>query len=615
MSRRRPPVLSPQASLQTWHQVCCWLLCVWLVLPLPAEAQPAEAPVAETAIAFTLKIDAPEAVADLLERHLELQHYKDLHDLDATELQRLLDAADTQARDLLATQGHFQARLQWRTESGPDRGPGPRWRLHLQVDPGPVAQVQAVHWTFEGHLQTSEHHRVQREALQQQWAMPIGHAFTQDAWQQAKAAALRQLTAEHYPLGQWVRTEAQVDPEQGRVVLALTLDSGPEVFIGPTRITGPERYSLEQVERLANLPRGRSYRQSDLLEAQQRLVLSGFYDAVFVTLDTEGPPEAMPVRIELKETPRQRWQLGVGVRSDTGPRLTLEHTQHRVPGLDWRSVAKLSVDRVLQSASLDLLAPPDADLWRWSLGTKAEHQQFDGYEVSSQRLRAGRTQPSERLDRSHYLQYDHAQTEGNQNDTRNALSVHYAWTWRDFDTLPFPNHGWGMGLELGAGVPLGATATPYLRSLVKVLGLLPVGSQGHRLSLRGSAGAVDTRQVDDIPVTQLFVAGGEHPVRGYAPGSIGVPGTSGSVTAGRYLLTGSAEWLTPIRTGERRTDWDSVVFIDAGAVTNEPARWNTAVGLGLGARWRSPVGPLEIDLARALQTQRWRLHVSIGFRF
>lgn len=587
------------------------MLCAVLVWPAQAQStEPASPP--QTA-AFTLDIHAPEATTELLQRHLQLLRYKALNDLDAMELQRLLSAADLQARELLATQGYFSPRLNWQTETATDSGP--RWSIRLQVEPGPQARIAQVRWIFQGHLQDDPKHSGQRQALEKQWLLSAGKGFTQEAWNDAKAAALRQLTSEHYPLGRWVHTEARVDPDQHSVVLDLTLDSGPEVFLGPAMVSGQERYSLEQALRLANVPIGRSYRQSDLLEVQQRLVLSGFYDAVFVSLDTDGPPEAMPVRIELKEALRQRWQLGVGLRSDTGPRLTLEHTQHRVPGIDWRAVTKLSVDRLLQSASVELLSPPDASLWRWGLQAKAEHQQFSGYEVNSQRLRAGRNQLGENIDRSYYAQYDNAQPTGALTDTRSAASAHYAWTWRRFDSLPFPSRGWGLGLELGGGMTLGEQHIPYLRGLAKTLWLLPIGDQGHRLSLRAEAGAVGTRNADNIPITQMFVAGGEHSVRGYAPGSIGIPGAGGIVTAGRYLLTGSAEWLMPIRQGQRRTDWDGVLFVDTGAVTNSPSHWTTATGVGVGARWRSPVGPLQMDLARALQTQRWRLHISIGFRF
>lgn len=603
-----------RSALQGLLALCACLL--WLcALPALAQDAPTEPQIAASPAVFELQVDAPEPLAAGLLRHLELQRYKGLTDLDESELQRLLAAADVQARELLATWGHFAPQLDWQTQAN-TTDQGPAWQVRLQVAPGPQAVVREVQWTFAGHLQSSEDHRGQRQALQQLWLLPPGQAFTQDGWSAAKASALRQLTADHYPLGRIAHSQARVDPEQHSVVLNLTLDSGPEVRLGPVQISGNERYSKEQALRFAHVPSGRLYHQSDLLEAQQRLVFSGFYDAVFVSLDTDGPPEAMPVRIELKETLRQRWQLGIGVRSDTGPRLTLEHTQQRVPGLDWRATTKLSVDRVLQSLSLELLSPPDPNVWRWSVASKAEHQVFTGYEVSSQRLRGGRTQLGERIDRSYYLQYDNAETLGEQAGTRNALSAHYAWTWRYFDSLPFPRRGWGLGLEVGSGTTLGAERVPYARSYGKALWLIPLlpGSSGMRLALRGELGAVSTRDAQNIPSTQLFVAGGDHSVRGYAPGSIGVP-SNGIATAGRYLSTGSVEWQIPIRVQERATDWDALLFFDAGAVANQPSELRAQKGAGLGARWRSPVGPLEIDLARALDTGRWRLHLSVGFRF
>jgi translocation and assembly module TamA len=39
------------------------------------------------------------------------------------------------------------------------------------------------------------------------------------------------------------------------------------------------------------------------------------------------------------------------------------------------------------------------------------------------------------------------------------------------------------------------------------------------------------------------------------------------------------------------------------------------VGYGVGVRWRSPVGPLRLDLARAQKTGKARLHFSVGIAF
>jgi translocation and assembly module TamA len=40
-----------------------------------------------------------------------------------------------------------------------------------------------------------------------------------------------------------------------------------------------------------------------------------------------------------------------------------------------------------------------------------------------------------------------------------------------------------------------------------------------------------------------------------------------------------------------------------------------SVGVGAGARWKSPVGPLQIDLAYGLKVEKLRLHLNLGWVF
>jgi translocation and assembly module TamA len=104
-------------------------------------------------------------------------------------------------------------------------------------------------------------------------------------------------------------------------------------------------------------------------------------------------------------------------------------------------------------------------------------------------------------------------------------------------------------------------------------------------------------------------------VRGYGLREIGVTLADGSVTAGRYLAVASFEWQRPIWSDGVRSSWESVVFVDAGAVTNQVADLKAKVGVGVGARYNSPVGPLQMDLAYGLDAKRFRIHLNVGFTF
>jgi translocation and assembly module TamA len=181
-----------------------------------------------------------------------------------------------------------------------------------------------------------------------------------------------------------------------------------------------------------------------------------------------------------------------------------------------------------------------------------------------------------------------------------------------------------LGLELGGGSTLGVAQDPYARVLARGQAYLPLGEHADsvaqalragRLVLRAQFGAVLAREDAGIPSTQLFLTGGDTSVRGYNRGEIGLdlPGTQ--TTAGRYLAAGSAEWQRPIMDGGLATDWESAVFIDAGGVANTPHELQARIGVGAGIRWKSPVGPLQIDLAYGVPQGHLHLHMNVGFTF
>jgi len=76
------------------------------------------------------------------------------------------------------------------------------------------------------------------------------------------------------------------------------------------------------------------------------------------------------------------------------------------------------------------------------------------------------------------------------------------------------------------------------------------------------------------------------------------------------------EWQRPVVWNGKRTDWESVVFVDAGAVGNKASEVNKfKVGVGVGARWASPVGPVQADLGYGVDVKKFRLHLRLGFSF
>lgn len=569
--------------------------------------------------AFDIEVRAPDAVRELLERHLELQRYRAVTDLDDAELARLIVLAERNVRNLVGTLGYFSPDIRITQEGNTAQRP----KVVVEVTPGEPTQTRSVAIDFSGDIAVSPDTDAiaQREEIRRDWRQPIGQRFTQDSWDSAKTQALRGLVARRYPAGRLADSLADIDATTQSANLSLRLDSGPLYRLGPMRVSGIQRYDPLLVPRLARLPPGSVYDQNRLLEAQQRLASSGYFDSAAIFVDPESDPAAAPVQVQVREAPLQKVILGVGITTDGGPRASVEHTHHRVPGIGWRAVTKLQLERKSPFAQTEWTDIPDESGWRWGALGRVERLDDDELVTRAQRLRFGRSQAGDRIDRNMYLQYDRASVQARNptaltdSDTGDgsAISGNYVWTGRYFDSLPFPGKGYGLGFELGGGVTLGSERKPFLRTTGRWLGVTSLTDS--RFSLRAEAGAVVAADSAPIPGTLLFRTGGDNTVRGYGYRDIGVERANGVTGPGRYMAVGSIEWQRPIRRNGLPTEWEHTLFIDAGSVAERPKDLKPKVGVGTGVRWRSPIGPLQVDVAYGLEPKKLRLHMSVGFVF
>ena len=603
---------------------------------------------------FDIDLQAKTELRDFLLRHLELQRFRTLRDLDANELERLLEAAPDNLRGLLGTLGHFSPVIEVSLTHAAPTTPPPSTaepsRSHLGtvkivVDSGPVTRVASANVYFKGDIATAPEAAEQREAIRRSGTLATGVAFSQADWDRAKTTALRQLTAQRYPAGRIENSLADIDAATQSANLYIELNSGPSVQVGAVQVEGMERYDpamVERMVRLAGLLPGSDYNLAQLQAAQQRLAESGYFDSVFVYMDPASNPQASPVVVQVRETKRKMLVLGVGGSTDKGARLSVEHTHHRVPGIGWRALNKLQLERDDQLASTVWSAPVDDRGWRWISSGQAARQIDNFTTTTSQRLRAGQAQDTADLDRSIFLQYDRARAVNSAlrsllpAPAESSVSANYAWTRRRFNDPVFPESGYGLSVELGVGTTLGDTRRPFTRAQTRWLGYWPISAlsgeprtaplgearpapddtgRAGRLALRLQGGALWAQQSAPVPETQLFLTGGDSTVRGYGLRDIGAPQSDGSVSPGRYLAVASLEWQRPVWRNGVRSPWESVVFVDAGAVANMPGDLRPQWGVGAGMRYNSPVGPLQVDLAYGLNSKRLRLHLNVGFNF
>lgn len=587
--------------------------------------------------AFTLEVDAPKQVRALLEQHLELKRFRHQPDLQRRELTRLLGATDANVRELIGTLGYFSPTVTVELTDTPEEE-APR-KVVVRVDPGPPTIIEKSEVRFAGINASDELGTSQRLQIEETWPLQAGEQFSQSAWSSAKSGGLKELQKRRYPLARIDTSLADVDADTNKAQVSVSYDPGPAYTFGPLQIDGAERYDPVRTARIARLPEGQEYDLQSMLDAQQRLVSSGYYDSVFLSLadspqqaatdaerdeqrKNQGAAITSPVIAKVREAKLQKWVFGVGLSTDTGPRLSIDHTYNKVPGLNWRAVSKLQLDRKNPLISTQLVGLPGEDLWRWFASGKLERAPAGDFYTNSAQMRFGRSKAEDRIERNMYLQYDYAKTQGaGAPPGASSLLANYGWTARYFDNNLLPSSGFGLALEAGAGTTLTPQRSPFGRLTGRWLSLIPLGERDEetrrhsRLQLKAGIGAVMAKKDVDLPTTIMFLTGGDNTVRGYGYQSIGARTENDRVIAGRYLAMGSVEWQRPITIKGNTQDFEHAVFIDAGTVGDDINRLYTRVGFGTGIRWKSPVGPIQADLAWGAQEQQLRLHLRLGFTF
>lgn len=592
-SLRSPPSGRHQARelARGWRSVVLGALLALLAMPAVAK--------------YDIEIDAPRALKKLLEEHLDLARFAKREDVTDDQFDFLVTATPQQVRDLAATDGYFSPVV--RTDV---RRAGEQKRVTVHVDPGPRTTVSSVDLAFEGPVLTEEPAR--QDATRFGFSMHMGDPFTEAAWSAAKDAALKQLQARRYLGAKIVHSEARIDPRKRQAALSVTFDSGPTFTLGPLDVSGVRRYPGEIVTKVNPLGVGEVYSAERIAELQRQLQNTPYYASVAIDVDSDvAKPRETPVHVKVSEYPYNSIRGGVGYATDTGAHVQGSYTYLDTFGAAWPFSIQGRLDQIQQYGQVQLSMPPGARGWVNSALASYTNTQVAGTRIYSARVGVQRARTAQFIDHTYSLQYysDRLDQNAGRPTVSHALMPQWAWTRRNVDDPLFPRSGNLLHVEAGFAIKGVLTDQTFTRGYARGEQYLPFGKRD-LLLLRGELGGVFTgASSSGIPASLLFRAGGSNSVRGYSFQSIGNT-VDGSVLPSKYLVTATTEyqhWFSH--------DWGAAVFYDIGTATDA---WHERVfyqGVGLGARWRSPVGPVNVDIAYGLRNKSVRPYLTLGVAF
>ena len=514
---------------------------------------------------------------------------------------RLYEQAPEQIERALQPFGFYRptVRSALDTESSP-------WKASFVVDSGPPTLVERLDVRTSGEAEQDSAFQAALESL----PLAEGDTLNHQAYERARTS-LGLLAADRgYLDAVWDSSLIRVDLENDRSEIVLHMTTGPRFRFGEVSIDH-DWIDMDILEPHIGFGPGEPFDASYLRDLQSNLAGTTYFANVEIVPRRDLADEELRVPIEIRATARktQRWEVGVGYGTDTGPRirLTTEFRRLNRRGHFADGDARLSTTEQSLTARYNIpVGFPSPSLWtvtgrygniEWV--TSKTLQGFVG--LSYAHLRGEiREVFSLRYQRDDY-------TVAADTGVSNLTQPIAAWTFSDADNRLYARRGIGGVLELrGAVEGIGSSASFFRAwtSLKTIRGLAPK----IRGLLRADLGWIATEQFRGLPPSIRFFAGGDRSIRGYDYQSLGPVNEDGQVTGGNSLLVGSVE--LEYRFLEK---WAGAVFFDAGNAFHDFGG-KIATGTGFGARWISPVGMVRVDVGFGLlkEGNPVRLHLSIG---
>ena len=552
---------------------------------------------------------ASEEVREVLAQHFTLP---DTLLKNENERAIFMRRAQREIPELVATEGFFSGKVMLHSVSHAGV-------LELEVIPGVRTLVAEVNIEFRGDLALPEAQRSERmQQLRTAWTLKTGKPFRAIAWDEAKADLLTQVARKDYAAARMVESSAQVDASNASARLHVVVDSGPRFLFGELQVRGIERYEELLVSRYAGFSRGQTYERDLLLAFQNRLQNLPQFSSVIVSLDTapenihkdtnEGVVSA-PVKVQIVEAQSRKISVGIGYSTNNGVRNEVDYQSYNFLNQAWTLNSAMVMEQNRQTVSAGLDTPPNPLGYRLSWRGSGEKTQIQGLQTLRDKFGVTRSRNLFDIETGIGLnwQQERRLPQDGIRETDQALVLDWHWYRRALDDPLFPMAGQLTEVRLGGASKSLASDQDFLRSYVRHQAWIPFGENDVVL-LRIEAGYTASTTRLGIPQEYLFRVGGTQTVRGFAYQSLGFK-EGAAVVGGRAMTTGSVEYTHWF------SNWGAALFSDAGGAADTAPTLQLSLGYGLGARWRSPVGPLALDVARGKGQPDTRVHFSIAVAF
>lgn len=458
-----------------------------------------------------------------------------------------------------------------------------------------------------------------------------GARFRDESLRADQAAIIDLLNNSGYPYAK-ADYELVLRRPENAVRITWSIQSGPRSVFGNVTVKGNSYISGKFIHDQLRFKPGQTYDARALQKSQEHIYSQGFFQFVTLKADlAETRSDSIPIEIQVKEAPRFTTRFGVGYGDEEKFRgfINLRWLGY---WLGARRITLFAKYSALEPVNLNLstyrptILTPNTSMM---LSLFVLRQNEPGYDV--QRI-GGSINLEQRFsnDFSGHISYILEKVNNDTSDisltTRtiedsidNLYNKSYPVIGIEFNnSRPFfsPRQGYYVALNVSLpGFEIIKSTYQFTKIWIDLrrYGKFGVGSI---LAIRLKSGFIFPRNTDDfVPVEERFYSGGSNSVRGWGRSELGPLGQDGKPLGGNSLLEGGAEVRFPI--------WKilgGAVFLDFGNVWERTFFYRLdeiRYSNGLGLRMETPVGPIRLDVAWPIDTEKRPLqfHISVGQAF
>lgn len=584
--------------------ICCLIIAYpFLFFPISSFAAPT----------ITITIDG--ITGDLLtnaQNSLSLEHEKESPTLSDSRIDRLYANGIDEITRSLQPYGYYNAQITPSITRSDDA-----ITIQYQVDPGPPVIIDSLDLDLLGDA-SSDPTFIELFA---QKPFALDQQLNQIEYDHFKNQVQDLSAARGYLDAQFVEHSIVINTDTNRAAIRLIFSSGQRYLFG--EITYDQTHFNESfLNRFLNFSPGDPYLSSKLLEVQHALNDNNYFNSVEIVPELDQIDNLM-IPILIKLVPRKPMSVGIGAGygTDTGARARLDWQWYRVTETGHQFLNFLRVSQFRQTAESRYVIPgsnPITDQYALSAVYVDDRPRNNVIQSRTAQLSGSHLTGDPLYEWSRVLSLNIQTERFDEVDGRSESHLFYpAISYeRIFADDRFnPEHGLSLRFDSKGALKTLASSSDFIQFEAQGKYIRSI-TERNRVLLRSNLGITFRDDINNIPPSLRFFAGGDNSVRGYAFESLGPVEKNDSgkfiVVGGAYLAVGSIEWEHTIK-----NNWSVAAFYDVGNAFSHVKDFSVEQGAGVGVRWRSPVGPIRLDFAHPFSDdprldRLVRIHFTLG---